>query len=263
MSVTMPGRLRAAAVGQLGDGRGVDVDADQRDRRRQDVAGRDRVQHRRDHDGEADAGQLGAHRALPLDHVGVDVGQRPVVAHRADEHERLVVRAPCACMTPRVRTPCSTAAAIEPAARIVLIARMWCSWPCSTPRPLGQVDAERRAEQRRLDVVGGERVAGEQHVDEARRRPARTIAGRGAGVHDGRAADPAAPCWPAALTSRICSAIWRTSRACGFSLDTTEFMNSKTLVVARARAGGQHDLARRAAPQTIWSPARTSLTGIV
>ena len=32
--------------------------------------------------------QLGAHRALALDHVGVDVGQRAVVADRADQHER-------------------------------------------------------------------------------------------------------------------------------------------------------------------------------
>ena len=57
-SVTMPSACDAAAVGQLGDRRRVDVHADQRDRRRQDVAGRDRVQHRRDHDREADAGQL-------------------------------------------------------------------------------------------------------------------------------------------------------------------------------------------------------------
>ena len=35
------------------------------------------------------SGQLGAHRPLALDHVGVDVGQRAVVAHRADQHERL------------------------------------------------------------------------------------------------------------------------------------------------------------------------------
>ena len=34
-------------------------------------------------------GQLGAHRALTLDDVGVDVGQRAVVADRADQHERL------------------------------------------------------------------------------------------------------------------------------------------------------------------------------
>ena len=36
--------------------------------------------------------QLGPHRALAVDHVGVDVGQRAVVADRADQDERLVVR---------------------------------------------------------------------------------------------------------------------------------------------------------------------------
>jgi hypothetical protein len=41
-----------------------------------------------------------------------------------------------ACMTPPVSTPFSTAAAMEPAARMVLIARMWCSCPCGTPEPL-------------------------------------------------------------------------------------------------------------------------------
>ena len=55
----------------------------------QDVAGRDRVQHGRHHQAEADVGELGAHRALALDDVGVDVGQRAVVAHRADQHELL------------------------------------------------------------------------------------------------------------------------------------------------------------------------------
>src|SRR6266545_2560363 len=45
---------------------------------------------------------------------------------------------PCstqACMIPDVSTPCSTALAIEPQRRMVLRARMWCSWPCSTPMP--------------------------------------------------------------------------------------------------------------------------------
>jgi hypothetical protein len=41
-------------------------------------------------------------------------------------------------MTPPVSTPDSTAAAIEPAARMVLIARMWCSCPCGTPEPLAR-----------------------------------------------------------------------------------------------------------------------------
>ena len=92
MSVTMPRRLRRATVGELGDGRRVDVDADERDRGREDVAGGDGVQHRRDHQAEPDVGELGPHRALALDDVGVDVGERPVVADRADENELLPAR---------------------------------------------------------------------------------------------------------------------------------------------------------------------------
>ena len=67
---------------------------------------------------------------------------------------------------------------------------------------------------------------------------------------------------PSAFTSRIRSAIWRTSSACGFSLDTTEFMNPKFSSSPRATAGG---ISTRTpcAPQTTASPARTSLTGTV
>ena len=36
-------------------------------------------------------------------------------------------------MIPLVTTPSSTARAIDPDLRIVLSARTWCSWPCSTP----------------------------------------------------------------------------------------------------------------------------------
>ena len=52
-----------------------------------------------------------------------------------------------------------------------------------------EVDAERGAVQRRLDVVGGERVAGEQHVDVAGLHQRDHRRGR-AGVHDGGPGDP-------------------------------------------------------------------------
>jgi len=65
---------------------------------------------------------------------------------------------------------------------------------------------------------------------------------------------------PSALTSRSCAAIWRTSRACGFSLLTVEPMKPHSLVLCSAV--GSTTLTP-AAPQTIRMPARTSLTGIV
>ncbi len=52
-----------------------------------------------------------------------------------------------------------------------------------------EVDAERRAVQRRLDVVRRQRVAGEQHVDVARLDQRDHGRGR-AGVHDGGTAHP-------------------------------------------------------------------------
>src|SRR6266545_6198959 len=73
---------------------------------------------------------------------------------------------PCstqACMIPDVSTPCSTALAIEPqrhgveGADVMLVAVL-------DADALQQVHAERGAVQGALDVVGGERVAGEQHV---------------------------------------------------------------------------------------------------
>src|SRR3954449_1230042 len=54
--------LRGAAVGKLGDGGRVDVDAHEGDRRREDVARCHRVQHGRHHQAEADTGELGPHR---------------------------------------------------------------------------------------------------------------------------------------------------------------------------------------------------------
>src|SRR6185312_5221988 len=99
-----------------------------------------------------------------VDDVGVDVGQRTVVAHRAHQHERL------AGLHHRVHHAAGQDAGVHRGldrpggadgvdrADVVLV----------TVRHAGalrQVDAERGAEQRGLDVVGGQRVAGEQAVD--------------------------------------------------------------------------------------------------
>jgi hypothetical protein len=66
--------LGRATVRELGHRGLVDVDADERDGRGENVARRDRVEHRRHHDREADAVELRPHRPLPLEHVGVDLG---------------------------------------------------------------------------------------------------------------------------------------------------------------------------------------------
>ncbi len=65
---------------------------------------------------------------------------------------------------------------------------------------------------------------------------------------------------PAERTSRIWSAICCTTNACGFSLDTSEFMNVKP--PSSPRVLGR--LTRTpAGPHTTRSPASTSLTGTV
>ena len=84
--------------------------------------------------------------------------------------------------------------------------------------------------------MGGQRVAGEEDVDVAGAHQPDHRRGR-AGVHD--AGPPTQRIrWPAALTSRIRSAIWRTSSACGFSLDTAEDMKPKSSSSPQ-RAGGR------------------------
>ena len=95
-------------------------------------------------------------------------------------------------ITPDVSTPCSTASRRPPARQIVLIARMWWRWPPSIALPGVEIDAERGAEQRLLDVVHGQRVAGEQDVDEAAANQLLEMR-RSAGVHDHRAGDDGDP----------------------------------------------------------------------
>jgi hypothetical protein len=65
---------------------------------------------------------------------------------------------------------------------------------------------------------------------------------------------------PSALTSRICSAIWRSSRDCGFSLDTEELMKPNSSVEWSTTG---RTTFTPPAPQTTRCPARTSLTGTV
>ena len=55
-----------------------------------------------------------------------------------------------------------------------------------------EIDAERRAEERLLDVVDGERVAGEQDVDVAAANQLLEVR-RAAGVHDDRSGDDGDP----------------------------------------------------------------------
>ena len=128
------------------------------------------------------------------------------------------------------------------------MARMWCSWPCSTPRPcLRSTPSEVPNNDDSMSWVASALPANSTSTKPASTRA--TIAG-------------AAPVWttagpptqrifrPSALTSRICCAIWRTSRACGFSdghLGVHELEAAVAAVDRRQRhdlhaAGAAHDL---------------------
>ena len=147
MSVMMPIAWALPRSASLVTVAGLMSTRHQRDRRGQEVPGRDRVQHRRHHDREADVRQLGAHRPLALDHVGVDVGQRAVVADGAHQHERL------AGLHHRVHDAAGEDAGLHgrgdragradgvDRAEVVLV-------PVRHARPLGQGDAQGGAEQR-------------------------------------------------------------------------------------------------------------------
>ena len=58
------------------------------------------------------------------------------------------------------------------------MARRWWLCPLAVGAPVVEPDAERRAEQRRLDVVRGERVAREEHVDPPARDEPLEVHGR-------------------------------------------------------------------------------------
>ena len=157
-------------------------------RRRQQVPRRDRVQRRRHHDCEADAGDPLAHLVLRADAVG---DARRAAARRRGCCRRARSRTSCvthACMTPRVSTPCvhrrpdaADGADRVDRAQVMVV-------PARRRHASREPHAERRAEQRRLDVVRGERVAREQHVDPARRDQLLEV-NAGAGVDDRGAAD--------------------------------------------------------------------------
>ena len=102
---------------------------------------------------------------------------------------------------------------------------MWWRWPPSIALPVFEIDAERGAEERLLDVVHGERVAGQQHVDVAGANQLLKVR-RPAGVHDDRPGDDGDAA-AAALTSRIIVAMRATPTSTRRSDEISFVMNAK------------------------------------
>ena len=123
---------------------------------------------------------------------------------------------------------------------------------------VGQVHAQAGAEQRLLDVVRGQGVAGEQLVDVA---AANQLAQRGAaaGVDDRRPADEQRLAAARGDWSTRSRAISRTSAPLGFSVETPLDMNVKSLRTAARSTGNTRTPAW---PTTIGMPRRTSVIGM-
>ena len=114
----------------------------------------------------------------------------------------------------------------------MLIARRWCSWPCSIDSPCDERDAQAGAVERLLDVVGRQGIAGEERPGSS---PRGSTGRRGRPSRCARspARRPAAPSCPSARVARIASTTPCTLTDLGFSLETVEFMNPNGLDLAR------------------------------
>ena len=124
------------------------------------------MQHGREHEGQPDTGQARPHPLLSDHHVGDHVWQRAVVPDRACQHDVNPM------LYGRLHDP-----------RLEVSALHHLPQAAGRPNPVDRphvvlmsvlgglaaldVDPERGAEQGRLDVVHGQRVAGKQHLDEA------------------------------------------------------------------------------------------------
>ena len=93
---------------------------------------------------------------------------------------------------PEVSTPVSTARAMPPARQIGVDRAHVIAMAVLDRMAAAQVDAERRARKRHLDVVHGERVAREQHVDVAEPDQSQKYCAA-AGVDDDRPGDERDP----------------------------------------------------------------------
>ena len=99
-----------------------------------------------------------------------------------------------------------------------------------------EIDAQAGAEQGLLDVVGGQGVAGEEHVDVA--HADQLLAGtRRCRCGRWPARRPAASCRPAARCSASSRAISRMASPLGFSVETALSMKSKVCGAARPLFG--------------------------
>ena len=129
-------------------------------------------------------------------------------------------------ITPDVSTPCSTACAQAAGAADGVDGAHVMAMAAFDRLAGFEIDAERGAEERLLDVVHGERVAGEQHVDVAGADQILEV-GAAAGVHDDRPGDERDAAAGLPSTSRIIAAMRATPTSTRRSDETSLVMNAK------------------------------------
>ena len=145
------------------------------------------MQRRGDHQAKGDAAEFFAHELLRHEHVGDDVGQRAVVADAAgqqviDPVAHALIHHPRAefALFHRRPDPAQPADAVD-RAEVMCVARFG-------QDPAIEINAQAGAEQGLLDVVRGQGVAGQEHVDIAQANDLfEELAA--AGVHDGGTGD--------------------------------------------------------------------------
>ena len=145
------------------------------------------MQHRRQHEHEADAIERSRVAVLRLDEIHHGVRQRTIVAHAAREHVVHAVHDAVVHHAGGEHARLDRAAQAAGAADRVDRAHVMAM--AAFDRAAGlEVDAERRAVQRLLGIVDRERVAGQQHVDEAAADQLAEVH-TAAGVHHHRTGD--------------------------------------------------------------------------
>jgi hypothetical protein len=195
--------LEAAAVAELDGGRRVDVDANHFDPSRQQVTDGNRMEHGRDHEAVRHVANSGAHLALGFHYIGDDVGQWAVVADAAGEQEIDIVfhafihDAGCEdAFVDRGADRAATANAVD-RSQMMLVSGFGNAG-------VDELDAEAGAEETLLDVVGGQRVAGEKFVDVAAADEL-TQGRAAAGVDDCGSADDECLAAPSAVGYEVAS----------------------------------------------------------
>ena len=131
-------------------------------------------------------------------------------------------------MTPPVTNPASTAAAIDPCRRTSLMTRRWLAWPPSVGVP-SATDTPSDVPST-LDSMSW--VANPLPANSTSTQPASTSRARSGAPPVWTTAGPATTSTfpPRSRAARSRSATWATSRALGFSDDTSEAMNSNIWV---------------------------------